>query len=619
MPRPLRKDFCTSCLIVSCVFGITSPARVTAQCEVQKLWASDADRLDEFGIAVAVQGGVAVVGAHKNECVGGVTCGAAYVYRWTGSAWTQEQKLGASDAPSGAGAGFGVSVATSGDVALAGAWLDDCAAGFECGAAYLYRFDGSSWLEEEKLTAEDATGVDWYGFSVSVDGDFAAVGAPAHHCGGGTAFSGCGAAYLYQFNNSRWVYRQRLTAQLEPALRFGTSIALGGNVLVIGAPGQDCAVGDDCGAAYVYRFNKGTWTLEQELRAFDAASADRFGYSVSASNDAIIIGADLRDCSGGADCGAAYIYRYKDSAWGEEQQLGASSVAGDRFGVAVSVSGDAALVGVVRDDCNIPGSCGGGYVYRFDGSAWVEKELLMVGDALELDLKGAFVSVSGDVAILGAAWDDCGPDNVNCGSASIFALGPDCNANDQADLCDIRDGDSDDADGDGSPDECEGIAAWLDIKPGTCPNRVNPKARGVVTAVLGGDEAFDITQVDMGTLLLRRADGVGESVAPKLGPPGPGVHIGDRASAGSEACACDGSGPDGIDDLVLRFDVAEVAERLELGTLPAGSSVMLMLTGSLLDGTSFEATDCILIPGTSVRPLDVYPVSSSPAHVRQIP
>jgi hypothetical protein len=191
---------------------------------------------------------------------------------------------------------------------------------------------------------------------------------------------------------------------------------------------------------------------------------------------------------------------------------------------------------------------------------------------------------------------DCGPpggpcDLPRCGQSE------DCNENDIPDECDIDDGTSEDDNNNGVPDECE-IAAYLDIKPGSCPNPVNPRSKGVVPTAIVGSESFDVTQIDIDTLTLSRTDGVGRVVTPLTGPPGPGTRVEDVATPfAGDPCDCHDLTGDGMDDLLLKFSTPELAGAFDLGTLPGGTSVMLTLTGSLLDGTTFVAADCIVIPG----------------------
>jgi len=178
----------------------------------------------------------------------------------------------------------------------------------------------------------------------------------------------------------------------------------------------------------------------------------------------------------------------------------------------------------------------------------------------------------------------------------------DCNENHIPDECDIADGTSADENEDGIPDECP-IIAKLDIKPGSCPNPVNPRSKGVVPMAIVGSDSFDVTQIDAGTLTLRRADGVGSVATPLSGPPGPRITIDDVATPfAGDLCDCHDLGGDGIDDLLLKFSTPELAGAFQLSKVRSGAPIMLTLSGSLLDGTAFRASDCVVIPGNAAPP-----------------
>ncbi|MHC5004810.1 MAG: FG-GAP repeat protein, partial [Planctomycetota bacterium] len=140
---------------------------------IEELLATDSLGYEQFGYAVAVSGNVALVGANEDDDLGS-NSGSAYVFRFDGNGWTQEQKLLASD---GAGGDmFGLSVALAGDVAVIGAPRNDDA-GSNSGSAYVFRFDGDSWVEEQKLVAPDGASWDALGTSVGLSGGQVLAGA----------------------------------------------------------------------------------------------------------------------------------------------------------------------------------------------------------------------------------------------------------------------------------------------------------------------------------------------------------------------------------------------------------------------------------------------------------
>jgi hypothetical protein len=151
------------------------------------------------------------------------------------------------------------------------------------------------------------------------------------------------------------------------------------------------------------------------------------------------------------------------------------------------------------------------------------------------------------------------------------------------------------------------LAAFLDIKPGACPNPLNRSSHGVLPMALVGSEDFDVTQVDVDSLELTRADGLGGSVRPLRGPPGPGIRVQDVATPfDGELCDCHDLHDDGIPDLEMKFDMPETAAVLELDDFPGGTLVKLTLTGELLDTTRFSASDCVILvppgPGPGAPP-----------------
>jgi hypothetical protein len=378
------------------LFIFMSGTKTLALTEV-KLLSSDGTVEDDFGISVSISGDVALVGARGDDDKGSRS-GSAYVFRWNGSNWVQEQKLLASDGTEGDV--FGVSVSISGDVALVGAEGDDDK-GTDSGSAYVFRWNGSNWVEEQKLLASDGAADDDFGSNVSISGDVALVGVPDEE----KIVPGSGKAYVFRWNGSNWVQEQKLLAS-DGAVedQFGVSVSISGDVALVGARGDDDK-GSRSGSAYVFRWNGSNWVEEQKLLASDGAADDQFGVEVSISEDVALVGADEEEKIA-PNPGSAYVFRWNGSNWVEEQKLLASDgAAGDGFGDSVSISGDVALVGVPDEEKIVPGS-GKAYVFRWNGSNWVQEQKLLASDGDEGDVFGKSVSISGDVALVGATGDD---------------------------------------------------------------------------------------------------------------------------------------------------------------------------------------------------------------------
>ncbi|MBW2724432.1 MAG: FG-GAP repeat protein, partial [Deltaproteobacteria bacterium] len=214
-----------------------SDCSADSDCRTQdfKLTASDAVAGDGFGESVAVSGDVIVVGARRDDNNGNSESGSAYVFRLDGTNLIEERNLTPDD--SAEGDFFGDSVAVSGDVIVVGASLDDNPS-LNSGSAYVFRFDGAEWIEEQKLTPSDscddkgdcrASVDDRFGHSVAVSGDVIVAGAIFDR-------AEYGSAYVFRFNGTEWIEDQKLVASdAAGGDEFGRSVAVSGDVIVVGA------------------------------------------------------------------------------------------------------------------------------------------------------------------------------------------------------------------------------------------------------------------------------------------------------------------------------------------------------------------------------------------------
>jgi len=381
-----------------------------------KLLASDGTWNDWFGYSVAVDGDTVVVGAIGDNDNGN-TSGSAYIYQFDGSSWI-ETKIRANDGTSGDY--FGTSVAISGDTVVVGANGDD-ANGPVSGSAYIYRFDGKNWIET-KIVANDGTSGDYFGESVAVSGDTVVVGARLS--------SPSGSAYIYRFDGENWIQTKLTASDGTSSDSFGVSVAVSGDTVVVGAIWDDDN-GIGSGSAYIYEFVGGVWE-ETKLTASDGAENDSFGRSVAISGDTAIVGAYLADNDTWPDTGAAYIFQRtsidaSDSnggfMWTQQAKLTAHDpMPEDHFGYSVSIYNDTAVIGMPNDDENGPRS-GSSFVFRLKGNVWRQDERLLPSDGEGNEYFGYSVSISSDgtTAIMGAYNDD--DNNDGSGSAYIYKLG----------------------------------------------------------------------------------------------------------------------------------------------------------------------------------------------------
>ena len=386
-----------------------APAAAVADFENAKLTASDAAASDYFGFSVSISGDTALVGAHGDDD-NGSDSGTTYVIRYNGSNWVEEAKLTASDGA--ASDSFGISVSISSDTVLVGAMADDDN-GSNSGSAYVFRYNGSNWVEEAKLTASDGAASDFFGLSVSISSNIVLVGAYGDDDNGSVS----GSAYVFRYNGSNWVEEPKLTASDGAASdHFGFSVSISGDTALVGAYEDDDS-GPVSGSAYVFRYNGSNWAEEMKLTASDGAASDFFGRSVSISGDTALVGS-LADDDNGSSSGSAYVFRYNGSNWVEEAKLTASDgVAGDYFGRSVAIFGDIVLVGADEDDDNGSQS-GSAYVFRYNGTNWVEEAKLTASDGAALDYFGRSVSTSSGTALVGSLLDD--DNGSESGSAYVF-------------------------------------------------------------------------------------------------------------------------------------------------------------------------------------------------------
>jgi len=177
-----------------------------------------------------------------------------------------------------------------------------------------------------------------------------------------------GAAYVFVRNGERWEEQAKLTASsVAEGLsdHFGRSVAIDGDMAIVGSPYDDDA-GTSSGSAYVFVRNGDMWEETKKLTARDTAAGDYFGWSVAISGDVVIVGADEDDDAGG-DSGSAYVFIRNGDMCEEKRKLTASdATASDYFGYSVAISGDVAIVGSFGDD-NAGGNSGSAYIKYYDG------------------------------------------------------------------------------------------------------------------------------------------------------------------------------------------------------------------------------------------------------------
>ena len=397
--------------------------------EFKKLLAWDGNTDDYFGFSVSISGVYAIVGAYGND-IKGLSSGSAYIfYRDSGGQynWGYKKRL---YAPDGAASDyFGRCVSIWGDYAIVGAYGQDVG-GSSAGSAYIfYRHKGGTdaWGLQKEIFASDRATLDYFGYSVSIYGSYAAVGAYAEDTNG----SSSGSVYIFSKNQGgtdNWGQLKKITAPDGAAYDyFGFSVSIYSYYVLVGAYGDDYN-GSTSGSAYIFYQNQGganNWGQQKKLLPSDGAAYDYFGRAGALYSSYALVGA-WGDDDNGSSSGSAYVfYRYQGGTnnWGQQAKLKANDGASeDHFGRAVSLYGYYAAIGAYGDD---PG--GSAYVfYKNQGGTnnWGQKDKLTASDRATDDYTTLItgVSIYGGYVLIGAYGDD--DKGSNSGSAYLYTFWP---------------------------------------------------------------------------------------------------------------------------------------------------------------------------------------------------
>lgn len=290
---------------------------------------------------------------------------AAAVYPLTIDPLVQQAYLKASN--TGQWDAFGDAVAIDGDTLVVGAYGEDNYAG----AAYVFVYDGTNWSQQAYLKASNTGANDYFGRAVAIDGDTVVVGAYLEDSNNGAPsgdeLNASGAAYVFVYAAGFWTEQALLKAPIAEADEyFGAAVAVSGDTVVVGAYGKDTGV-VNAGAAYVFVRDGPSWSQQAYLKASNTGAGDYFGRAVAISGDTVVVGAYQEDSNAtgidgddnnnsATDSGAAYVFVRDDINWSQQAYLKASNTENDdQFGYAVTISGDTVVVGAPLEDSSTTG------------------------------------------------------------------------------------------------------------------------------------------------------------------------------------------------------------------------------------------------------------------------
>jgi hypothetical protein len=328
-----------------------------------------------FGSSVALAGDMLVVGAPATFLSDGTQGhGAVYVFAGAGSVWTLTAKLTATDGAMGDY--FGTSVALAADTVAVGAWgaylTEDHFRGPE-GAAYVFTRDGDTWNQTAKLVAPDGAFVDFFGWSVALAENTLAVGAPGVDMGEQT---NVGAVYTFTRDGGAWTD----PVKLFPSDgfwddQFGDSLALDGDTLAVGAYAVDIGPQANVGAVYLFTRTDNAWTESAKLVPTEQNGSAEFGRSVAIAGDMMVIGASGTDIGENSRQGAAYLYTRAGDTWTLVTTLtAADGERSDYLGYSVAIADETVVVGARQDGVGGTGVRGAAYAF----TAWTETAKLSV-------------------------------------------------------------------------------------------------------------------------------------------------------------------------------------------------------------------------------------------------
>jgi len=361
---------------------------------------------DYFAWDVAIWGDVAVLGTPNDDDYGN-NSGSVYIFNRFGTNWVQTQKIAAGNAT--ASDQFGYSVAIDSNVMIVSAILSSTA-----GQAYVFRYNGALWLQEQILnpTAPFASG-DLFGIEVDIYGDYAIVGAQYNDA----AANNAGSAYIYYFNGTSWIAQQRLNNTDAAASDFfGKAVALENTTAIIGAFYDDPR-GLNSGSAYVFDFDGTSWNQSQKLVPADGNFSDFFGYSVDIEYPWIVVGAFQDNVPGWAE-GSVYMFLHDGTSWSQQQKLTAfDGFDFDNFSRSVDLDGDALIVSSYFDDDNGSNS-GSVYFFRNIVGTWGHWKKVIPCDGNQDEVFGCAVAMHDSTVIIGSYLDN--QNGMSTGSAYLY-------------------------------------------------------------------------------------------------------------------------------------------------------------------------------------------------------
>lgn len=320
---------------------------------------------------------------------------------WAGTVydgWAAQHLFG----PSPAGSQYGSAVAVGGDHAIIGAPYRALDEMFSHGRVDAYVFENGVWQENGILLPDDGHQGLRFGMSVALAGDLAVVGAP-----GGIVdeVNNGGAGYVFRRIDGNWVQEARLVSN-EPISNdsFGNAVAVANDRILIAAETFNVDGQNNAGVVYAFGLTADGWELEARLQAAEPVGAGRFGNALAMDGDRAVIGSSFAVIDGVANGGAVYVFDHDGNEWNEEQRLIPSDhAAHQQFGHATGLSGDRLIVGAPRAAIDGVAFTGAAYIFELGASGWEEVNRMVAADGGSNQSYAESVAVDGDRVLVGGA------------------------------------------------------------------------------------------------------------------------------------------------------------------------------------------------------------------------
>jgi len=262
---------------------------------------------------------------------------------------------------------------------------------------YIFKKIQNNWVEVQKITASNGQPGDEFGTSISADDDYLVVGAPRANSLGGLV-------YIYEREDELWNEMQIFSS---PSSLSGISVSISAPYILIGS--------DEF--ASIFKLENDLWVFKQSLLPTNYSGFGLYGYSVSINEDNALVGAYFHSNENGASAGSAYLFKRDEETWIETQRILASDTLARFFGYSLDLQDNKAIIGAIWDDTFAPLN-GAAYIYNFYNDSLVIDQKVFASDWDFDDRFGSAVTILGDIAVVGAYGVDLNTYDV--GAAYIF-------------------------------------------------------------------------------------------------------------------------------------------------------------------------------------------------------